>query len=187
MQRPALAGPPSQPQTTPPAFSTIGMSGTDVERFEPGFRHDVDLPQGQHAVGIAIAAEPAHADGVREPVEANLILALEHIRGGRSEERLIEARARPSFAALQTLGSAIPGCAIVIPEPLADEGLIHEAEQRLALILKADERAPKRHSEDERPRSIDGIERPDIVCAGIQATPLQRCHDRESRARGSHA
>ena len=114
----------------------------------------------------------AHADGVREPVEANLILALEHIRGGRGEQRLIEAAHAPSFAALQTLGSAIPGCAIVIPESLADEGLIHEAEQRLALILKADERAPERHSEDERSRSIDGIKRPDVVCAGIHGAEL---------------
>ena len=96
----------------------------------------------------------------------------EHIRRGCGKEGLIKRPARPHFTARQTFRSAIPCRAIVVPEPLAYERLVHEAENRLAFVLEADERAPKRHAEDESAGSINGIKRPDVVGAGINCAEL---------------
>ncbi len=63
MRPPSLGSLPSQVETTPPARSTMGIEGQDVEWLQAAFDHEVDVTQRQQAIIVAVAAEAPEAHG----------------------------------------------------------------------------------------------------------------------------
>src|SRR5208337_4723215 len=132
----------------------------DIEGFEFGLGDDVHMAERKHAIEIAVAAEPPHPHRLGKPVEAYLVLPLEHIGRRRGEKGLGEIAAGPRLTARQAFRAAVPRRPLVAPESLGGEGLIHDAKYGGSLMLQADQRPPKWQAEDEGARAVDGIEGP---------------------------
>ena len=63
MRPPPRGSPPSQVVTMPPARSTIGIRGKNVEGLQAGLDDEVDMAHREQAVIVAIAAEAPEAHG----------------------------------------------------------------------------------------------------------------------------
>jgi hypothetical protein len=70
----------------------------------------------------------------------------------------------------------VPRGALIAPETLARERLIHDAKKRLPSTLQANQRAPYRNAKNESARPVDRVERPDIICPFAREAKLFTCN-----------
>ena len=173
----ATIRPPSSAGSAVPGCDTSastfddGDQGHDVVRLQASLDHHVDQAGRQQAIAVAVAAVARHA---RARLDARVSRSFrgtgEHVGVGAGDDsfRQCATGARLEAARPPVRPAHVRGAAVT-PEPLASEGLVHDAEQRPAAVDEADERAPQGTPHDERARSVDGVDDP-LVAAG----PLDR-------------
>ena len=137
--------------------------------LELGLDDEVDVAGRQHAVGVAIAAVARESDAAFDLRKLRAIARIHQERAGREQhcfrQRGAGADAQVAFAC----GPAVVRPPSVAAEALADEGLVHHAEDRLARPQQGDERAPCRHPGNKRLGPVDGVEHPHIFRIGALA------------------
>ena len=116
---------------------------------------------GQHAVGVAIAAEPRETAGFLHALESLAIRRRKLPWRGRHHGCFGQAGAGADPEAARAIGSGIVGRLAIAEIALAGEGLVHHTVGRYAAPHQADQRAPDGQTRDEGARAVDRIEHPD--------------------------
>jgi hypothetical protein len=100
--------------------------------LELGLDHEVDVARRQHAIGVAVAAVARQPRGLLDPAENRAVVRFHQQRAGGEQHRLGELGADAHAQIARPGRAAIRRPPAVATEALADEGLVHHAEHRLA-------------------------------------------------------
>ena len=139
----------------------------DVVRLQARLHHEVDMARRQHAIGVAVGAVAIGAAARLHRVEAASRLRVEQARRGGHDRGRLQPLAGADHEAAAAGRALVAGACAVAPEALADEGLVHHAEDRRAVAGEADQRAPDGDAGDEGLGAVDRIEDPDVLGVDI--------------------
>src|SRR5262249_20000010 len=139
----------------------------DVVGLELGLDHEVEMAGREHAVGVAIAAIARQFYCALDATEDGAVGIIHQQWAGRERSRVLQISAPPYRLSAFAGWPLIVRGLVVAGEAFADEGLVHHAEHRNALVQQCDQRAPDRKSRDKGFGAVDRIQHPDVI--GIRA------------------